>query len=353
MICFEERSFYDADGVTHSILCVSRDITAERVAQLQLAHSEERLAIAAGVGGLGVWDYDLQRDVLECDAAWYRIMGRNPDQPIRSIAEFRPLIHPEDVGRATEVNQSAAEVVKNSGNYGIVFRIIRPTGEIRWVRSAASVLLDGAGRPRRAVGYVVDITDAWRGELALQHANRALEEEKLSLARQSLEDPLTGIPNRRFLDSELARICIQARETQDCVAVVMIDVDYFKSYNDHYGHPQGDDALRRVAEAIQSVARRSDFAARYGGEEFVVVLAGMADPQPALERLAAAVEALGIPHAGSPFGRITVSCGCAVIRSADADKLVPRALLKASDEALYSAKANGRNRHEVRHLASL
>lgn len=343
----------DAENNIHAILCVSRDVTAERLAQLHLEHSEERLAIAAGVGGLGVWDYDLQEDVLECDAAWYRIMGRDPAQPIRSIADFRPFIHPEDVERATEVQQTAAQVARSNGDYGIVFRIIRPNGDIRWVRSAASVLLDGAGRPRRAVGYVVDITDAWRGELALQHANRALEEEKRSLARQSLEDPLTGIPNRRFLDSELARICIQANESQDSVAVAMIDVDYFKSYNDRYGHPQGDETLRKVAQAIQSVARRSDFAARYGGEEFVVVFTGMEDPQPALERLAAAVAALGIPHADSPYGQVTVSCGCAVIRPGEAERLVPQSLLKASDEALYFAKAHGRNRHEVRHLVSL
>lgn len=278
----------DIDGFIQAILCVSRDITAEKRAQLQLAHSEERLAIAAGVGGLGVWDYDLQRDQLECDAAWYRIMGRDPSEPIRTIAEFRPLIHPEDVDRATDLDLTAPEVMRSDGNYGIVFRIIRPSGDIRWIRSAASVLRDAAGRPRRAVGYVTDITDAWRGELALQHANRALEEEKRSLARQSLEDPLTGIPNRRFLDSELTRICLQARESQECVAVAMIDVDDFKNYNDRYGHPQGDETLRRVAGAIQSVARRSDFAARYGGEEFVVVFAGMEDPGPALERLSAA-----------------------------------------------------------------
>lgn len=334
-----------AGGHATAILCVSREVTAEREALESLQESQERLTIAARVGGLGIWDYDIQQDRLLCDEAWYRIMGRDPDCPIRSIAEFRPFIHPEDVDRATEVVQTAAELIAAKRDYAIVFRIIRPNGDIRWVRSAACLIQDIVGIPIRAVGFVVDVTDAWRGELALRNANRALEEERTSLARQSLEDPLTGIANRRHLDSELARICIHASEAGETVCIGMIDVDHFKTYNDRYGHPAGDAALRKIASALQSIARQSDFVARYGGEEFTLVLTNTTDPAHVLDRFTATVARLAIVHEDSPTGYLTISCGCIVFNSHT--RLSPALMLKACDEALYEAKAAGRNRHVI------
>jgi len=336
----------DAEGRATAILCVSREVTAEREALDALRESRERLAIAVGVGGIGVWDYEIASDYLYCDKTWYQVMGRDPEEPIRSLTEFQPFIHPEDRERATEVAQTAAELIATNKDYAIEFRILRPSGEVRWVRSAACLVQNEEGVPARAIGFVIDVTDARRGEMALRDANRLLQEEKSSLARQSLEDPLTGIANRRYLDRELARICDHADETGGPVAVGMIDVDHFKPYNDRYGHTQGDEALRKVAEALQSVARQSDFVARYGGEEFVFIMSGVADPAPALARFAAAVARLAIVHEDSPTGYVTVSCGCAVFQSC-AD-LSPAHLLELSDEVLYLAKSQGRNRYVVR-----
>lgn len=110
----------DADGKPKAILCVSREVTGERAALESLQQSQERQAIAARVGGLGIWDYDILHDDLKCDDAWYRIMGRSPEHPIRSIEEFRPFIHPEDVVRATEVQRTAAELVAEQRDYAIV-----------------------------------------------------------------------------------------------------------------------------------------------------------------------------------------------------------------------------------------
>src|SRR5690606_8106393 len=140
-----------------------RDVTTERDALASLEESGERLQIAARLGGLGIWDYDIGRDELHCDAHWYRIMGRDPGRPIRSIADFRPMIHPEDRDRATEINQTARELISGHRDYAIEFRILRPDGEVRWVRSAA-YLQHRDGAPTRATGFVVDITDARRGE---------------------------------------------------------------------------------------------------------------------------------------------------------------------------------------------
>ncbi len=339
-----------AGGQPTAVLCVSREVTAEREALASLRESQERLTIAVGVGGLGIWDYDIERDELYCDDAWYRIMGRDPANPIRTIKEFQPFIHPDDVDRATEVERTAAELIATNRDYAIVFRIIRPDGDIRWVRSAACVIQDMSRNAVRAVGFVVDITDAWRGELALRDANRALEKEKTSLARQSLEDPLTGIANRRYLDSELARICVHAGETGEAICIGMVDIDHFKAYNDRYGHIEGDAALRKIASALKSVIRQSDFVARYGGEEFAFVLTGLTDPAQVLNRFAAAVAEMAIVHADSPTGYLTISCGCVVFSSCH--NLSPVLLLKAGDAALYEAKTNGRNCHIIRFAAT-
>lgn len=333
-----------AEGDVRAVLCVSREVTAEQRAMESLRENEERLAIAARVGGLGIWDYDIRNDVLHCDESWYRIMGRDPSPPIRTIGELRPLIHPEDVEHATEISRTPADLIATDNDYSITFRIVRPNGDVRWVRSLAYVAEDD-GRAVRAVGFVADITDAWRGELALRDANRALEEEKTSLARALLEDPLTGISNRRHMDSELARICVHATESRRPVCVGMIDVDRFKQFNDRYGHPAGDAALRKIASALQGVARRADLIARYGGEEFAFVLPGTADPAPVMDKFLAVVADLAITHEDSPTGLLSISCGAVVSLTAAE---TPLQLLQASDEALYEAKLAGRDRYVVR-----
>lgn len=335
-----------ADGRPTAILCVSREVTAEHKALASLKENEQRLAIAARVGGLGIWDYDIQSDRLHCDESWYRIMGRDLHAPIRSISDFRPFIHPDDVERATEIATTAAELIASERDYSIAFRILRPNGDIRWLRSLA-YLHHQDGVPIRAVGFVTDITDAWRGELALRDANRALEEEMTSLARQVLEDPLTGISNRRHLDTELARIWVRANEVGDPLCVGMIDVDRFKQFNDRYGHQEGDVALCRIAAALQAVVRPCDLVARYGGEEFAFVLVGLVDPAPVLERFVSAVAELAIAHADSPTGRLSISCGAVVAHQATPS---PKQLIRASDEALYEAKLSGRDRCVVRSL---
>ncbi|MBV1789426.1 GGDEF domain-containing protein [Marinobacterium sp. D7] len=122
-----------------------------------------------------------------------------------------------------------------------------------------------------------------------------------------------------------------------------IDIDKFKLYNDHYGHLQGDDCLRRVAEALRQSVRLGDLVARYGGEEVAMVLPG-ADSRIAeqvAERARAAVEALAIPHERVPGGVVTVSIGVATM--VPNARMQPDALLAVADEALYRAKSEGRN----------
>jgi len=142
------------------------------------------------------------------------------------------------VDRATEVEKTAKELISSGRDYGVEYRIVRPDGEIRLLRSAAYLQHEN-GLAKRAVGFVLDITDVRRSELALRDENRTLEDEKASFRRQSLEDPLTSIPNRRYLDDELERICHDRGYHAMRICIALIDIDHFKLYNDMYGHHRG------------------------------------------------------------------------------------------------------------------
>jgi diguanylate cyclase (GGDEF)-like protein/PAS domain S-box-containing protein len=317
------------------------------VTQLPYRLDHQRLLLATRAGRLGIWDYDIRGDLITCDERWLAIMGLPPDQPTRSIGEYRAIIHPDDVQRATEVPGTARMLLAAGEDYGIEYRIIRPDGEVRWVRSMASIIENAQGEPVRAVGFVSDITEARLAEERLERINALLELQNEDLSRQVMVDPLTGIANRRRFDQELLRSCAQARRSGGTLVLAMIDVDHFKAYNDHLGHVHGDQALRAVAEVIAGVAWRPyDLAARYGGEEFALILPDNDDPAAVLRRIGERLAAMKLPHPASDAGEyLTVSCGCAVARAGD--DISPDTLLVRSDEALYRAKQGGRNRFVV------
>lgn len=190
----------------------------------------------------------------------------------------------------------------------------------------------------------------------LQHSERELEQrvavrtEELQVLNSRLEmlsltDALTGIANRRHFDEVLAKECKRALRVGEPLALAVLDVDWFKTYNDHYGHPAGDSCLQQIAHTLAAtISRSTDLVARYGGEEFVFLApsTGLAGAQSMAEKLVRAVEALALPHERSPLGYVTISVGIALMpRDADSPA---QALLQRADAALYRAKSQGRNR---------
>ncbi len=173
----------------------------------------------------------------------------------------------------------------------------------------------------------------------LTEANRALE-------RMSRQDGLTGLANRRFLDTYLAAELARARRSKKELALLLCDLDFFKPYNDHYGHPAGDESLRQVAQALRSVCRRAaDLAARYGGEEFALVLpeTGLAGATRVAEHVRRVVAGLKIRHEHSSVAKhLTLSVGVACLLPAKDTK--PESLVAVADRALYQAKELGRDR---------
>ncbi|MCC5862818.1 MAG: GGDEF domain-containing protein [Gammaproteobacteria bacterium] len=184
------------------------------------------------------------------------------------------------------------------------------------------------------------------GVYTFEYAVRRGYLESRLLSELAQRDGLTGLYNRRLFDDQMSRIWRQARRERLPVQIILIDIDYFKVFNDLYGHQAGDDCLRKVAETLNAAAKRPlDLCARYGGEEFVLVLSDpprdYAETLP--ERLRRQVAALGVPHEGSPVANVvTVSVGVAMVTPGEGRSLT--GAVQMADEALYQAKEEGRNR---------
>jgi diguanylate cyclase (GGDEF)-like protein len=181
---------------------------------------------------------------------------------------------------------------------------------------------------------------------ALEEANEHLARAIETLHQISTQDGLTGVPNRRHFDDTLGREWRRAARSRRPLSLLMLDIDYFKLFNDTSGHQAGDDCLRSVARALsETLQRAGDVVARYGGEEFAVLLPET-DAGHALqlaEMLRAKIDSLVIVHTASPLGRVTASIGVATIVPPP-DGSGCEELVRVADAALYDAKRMGRNR---------
>lgn len=211
----------------------------------------------------------------------------------------------------------------------------RKDGSIFSVSLARSVINDDRGKKIAVVHVARDITERKRVEEAWR--------------RLSFLDPLTGIANRRNFDAFIKLEWRQAVRNASLFSLVMLDIDFFKGYNDTYGHQAGDKCLQQVANLLNSSLKRPrDLVARYGGEEFVVVLPGTNTEGAVLlaKSLRAKMEALKIAHSSSNVSKyISISLGVATTTPALNSK--PEDLIYAADQALYQAKYSGRNKIEV------
>jgi diguanylate cyclase (GGDEF)-like protein len=213
--------------------------------------------------------------------------------------------------------------------------------EGRWVRVHERRMRDGG-----LVAIRLDVSELMQRESELLALSRKLERMNKDLAALSHSDPLTGLANRRAFDFRLNEEVSQALKHGTSLALLLVDVDHFKAFNDHYGHPSGDECLRRVAQLLRDTAARpTDLVVRLGGEEFALLLPNQDGRSAAAfaQQCVRAVESAAIAHAGSATAPVvTISIGVADL--AGCDTPTPAALMAAADAALYRAKQRGRNR---------
>jgi len=184
---------------------------------------------------------------------------------------------------------------------------------------------------------------------ALRETQAKLEQSNAELKKLSCLDGLTGIANRRRLDEFLRLECLRSVRDDTPLSLILIDIDFFKPYNDHYGHLAGDECLRRVARGLdEAVQRASDLVARYGGEEFAVILPNtdLNGAKRIAGELCEKIRSLGVAHEYSQAADIvTISLG--VVSRVACENLSPADLINLADAALYEAKESGRNRYIV------
>lgn len=333
-MAWTNRALTDADGRVTAIHSVGRDINERVMAQQRLKESEARYRLLADHGTDMVFQLDLELVRRYVSPACREILGYEPEE----LIGVKPvsMVHPEDTARVTLAFQSLLD--GSADRHSIINRIRHRDGRWIWVEAQLKTLRDPkTGTPSGIIGTLKDVSTRKAVEDELQDANRRLQ----ALADQ---DGLTGLANRRSFDDALSREYSRAQLEKSSLGLLMIDVDWFKSFNDRYGHPAGDECLKRIAETIRNaICRSGDVAARYGGEEFAVLLPDTDESgtMTIAERIRRAVFNVAIEHQGSPNGVATISVGA--VSLADDGPAEPKTLLHNADRALYRAKAGGRN----------
>lgn len=263
-----------------------------------------------------------------------QLLGWTPESWV-SVDDWAERMHPDDRERVVNfcVSQSKAGT-----DHEADYRALTKDGDYIWIRDVVHVVRDETGSVEALIGFMFDISERKKNEARLNHLQKELEE-------LSYKDGLTGVANRRMFDKVFDSEWANARRNRKPLSLIMIDIDYFKQYNDQYGHIQGDDCLRAVARTLtEAVHRPRDFVGRFGGEEFVLVLpeTDAASAKQIAEKCRSLIQQRQIPHENSAVSEVlTISLGVGTITPGAPDN--KKAFIDAVDQCLYKAKGNGRD----------
>jgi diguanylate cyclase (GGDEF)-like protein/PAS domain S-box-containing protein len=344
-IDFSLRPVFDAQGQVVLVIPEGRDITERKHMEEELSRTKVFLEQTNTVAQVGGWEFDLERKVIHWSSLTRAIHGVGPDfEPtLANALSFYPEGH-----NRQRIIAAFNQALQTGQPWDEKLQIVTAKGRLRWVRTLGQAEFV-AGKCLRIYGAFQDIDAQMQRDMQMQGLTRQLRQANEELNRMAITDDLTQVANRRYFDQVLAQEWRLAQREQTSLALILCDVDYFKAYNDHYGHPAGDRCLQQVAELMGVAIRRpGDVLARYGGEEFVLLLprTAIAGAKAVALNIQAQLAQAQLPHGFSAVAsHVTFSFGIAVAvpqadqRSSD--------LLAAADAALYGAKSAGRNCYRI------
>ena len=314
---------------------LAKDISARLKDKESLRQKEQHLADISGFAPIGMYHVDMDGKVVSANPEYAWMMGyESSDAIIEQMTDFagQAFFDPDRAEEFMFGVYEAEEVAR------FRCRLKRKDQSFIWAQCYAKATRNKTGRISGFSGFSIDISETVRAEQALKEANERLK--KLTVI-----DGLTQIPNRRRFDEYLVSEWKRHFRTREPMSMVLCDIDFFKFYNDTYGHQAGDDCLRKVAKTIAGCVQRSaDLTARYGGEEFAIILPATdaAGAMMVSENVRYSIMDLELKHEKSAIaGYITLSLGVATMIPDDDNSA--ETLVSFADECLYEAKELGRN----------
>lgn len=318
--------FADENNTIVDGLCgISTDITERKQREDALRESEERFRSMFDAAAIGMALVSLEGQFIKVNQALCQMVGYNAEELLQM--SFQNITHPDDL----EIDLGYVKQLLNGDalTYQMEKRYFHKDGRIIWILLTGSVVHDAQNRIKYFIAQIIDITER-------RSLQRKLEE-------QAYQDYLTGLNNRRYFLEQGEMEFIRARRFNTPIAVLMLDIDYFKRVNDNYGHKAGDQVLVDLSEILSQTLRTIDIVCRMGGEEFAILLpqTDVEDAGQIAERIRAIMEATPVKLDSGELIHYTISVGFAMMD--ERDTLI-ESVLNRADKALYKAKNSGRNR---------
>lgn len=319
-----------ANGHAVHLMGTYRNIQQRKLTEAARAESEERLRLVMEATGEGVWDWQIATNLITHNASWCKLLDLDEAYLEHDVEFFRNLIHPDDQER---VENALVSSIGGGTPYASEHRLRKQNGDYIWVLDRGKVVRQSdEGVALRMLGSIRDIT-----------AQKNAESQVQQLAYY---DYLTGLPNRRLLVDRMAHVIAANNRSHGFSALMFIDMDHFKQLNDSFGHDAGDALLTQVGARLKRSVRESDTVARLGGDEFVVMLhsVGATFDEASRNALGVGEKILTALNENYPLEVVmfhsTPSIGLAIFSGAPA---TVECVLKRADDAMYQAKASGRN----------